>query len=389
MAKQGVRAGPPKAVQSELVKSIIRKHHRTPISFYKLKDMSLDIVYNPNFLDAVLLLMGFIAVNMASPFYPALLMIPLLIIIFVMTLRHPFLGLVVFIALMFPAIMFEVPALAWIFMFVISMSLIFGYMHYRTLAFAYILVPLAFSPMGYFFEIPVFIAAILVIGYKRAAILAGMLVLAIVMVSGVTGVQNTGYITYNPKPVHLMVMNSTAAPYLSPSMHPLTLMNFLPGFATALSTFVSQGPINALPQTFNYMLAALTFQPLLYLVELAGLVGIAFVIDMLAVTLRSSFKGVRSSLVGVGYPILYILISFISKSDFSLIMPLVSFAIAPCTLYILELYNVNIVQALAVKKQDIRMKFGEAFEDLQSENFSGTFAEIGNYERQKRSCTTP
>ena len=384
MAKQGASKGASKAVQSELVKGIIRKHHRTPISLYKLKDLSMELIYNPNFLDAVLLLMGFIAVNMASPFYPALLMLPILIVIMAATLRHPFLGLIVFIVFMFPAIMYQMPALAWVFMFVISMSLIFGYMHYRTLALAYILVPLAFSPMGYFLEIPLFIIGVLIVGYKRAAVLAALLVFAIVMVSGVSGVQNTGYIIYNPQQAYAIVSSSVAAAYLTPVLHPLALTSFISGFAASVSTFVSQGPINALPFTFDYMLSALTFHPLLYLAELAGLVAVAFAIDMAAITIKSSFKGVKSSLAGIGYPAIYILLSLAAKINFSLVMPLVSFAITPCALYIMELYNINIVKALDVKKQDIRMKFGEAFEDLQSENFSGSFSDIGNYEATKK-----
>ena len=384
MAKQGASPGAGKAVQSELVKDIIRKHHRTPISIYKLKDLSMELVDNPNFLDAVLLLMGFIAVNMATPFYPLLLIIPLLIVILVATLRHPFLGLVVFIVLMFPAIMYQMPALAWVFMFAISMSLIFGYMHHRTLALAYILVPLAFSPLGYFLEIPLFIISVLIIGYRRAAILAAILVFAIVMASGVSGVHNTGYIIYNPQPVYAIVSNSSAVQYLTPGQHSLSLYKFIPGFASAVSTFISSGPINALPQTFNFMLFALTFQPLLYLTELAGLIAVVFAIDAAVIAIRSTFKGVKASLAGIGYPMLYIAISFLSKTPFSYLMPIVSFAIAPCALYILELYNVNIVKALDVKKQDIRMKFGEAFEDLQSENFTGSFSDIGNYEATKK-----
>jgi SpoVK/Ycf46/Vps4 family AAA+-type ATPase len=376
-----------KAIKSDLVKSIIRKQHRTPIAFYQLKDMAIDVVYNPNFLDAVLMLIGFLAIITAFPYYPLIVSIILLALLFIATMRHPFLGLIVLMVLMFPIVMYQMPLLAWVFMLLISVSLIFGYMHYRTLAFAYILVPLAFSHLGYFLAIPMFIMAALVIGSKRAIILSVMLVLGIVMVSGTIGVQNTGYIVYNPQPAYAAVSTQSLAQYVTPGKPELSLPQFIPGTSKAFDEFKSGGVLNNIPFSFNYLISALQFQPVQYLLELAGLIVVVLIVDMFAVTTRSAFKGVKSSLAGLGYPVLYIVISLIFNAGGTYkmyAMALASFVIAPAVLYILELYNVKIVKALDVKKQDIRMKFGEAFEDLQSENYTGSFADIGNYDATKK-----
>jgi SpoVK/Ycf46/Vps4 family AAA+-type ATPase len=376
-----------KAMKSDLVKNIIRNQHRTPIAFYQVKDMLMDVVYNPNFLDAVLMLIGFVAVVTAFPYYPLAIFIILLVLLFVATLRHPFLGLIVFLVLMFPVAVYQMPVLAWVFMLLISVSLIFGYMHYRTLAFAYILVPLAFSHLGYFLAIPMLIMAALVIGSKRATVLLVMLVLGVVMISGTTGMQNTSYIVYNPQPAYAAVSTQQIAQYVTPGKPALTLFQFASGTSKAFGDFVSGGAINNIPFSFNYLIDALQFQPLEYLAELGGLIAVVSVIDMLAISARSTFKGVKSSLAGLGYPALYIAISILSNSGASYgmyAMSLASFVIAPAALYILELNNIKIVKALDVRKQDIRMKFGEAFEDLQSENYTGGFSDIGNYDATKK-----
>ncbi len=67
-----------------------------------------------------------------------------------------------------------------------------------------------------------------------------------------------------------------------------------------------------------------------------------------------------------------------------MLLPFASFILAPIALYMLEYYEINVVKIIDVKKQDIRMKFGEAFEDLEAGNNSETFNDIGNYESTKK-----
>ena len=384
MARVADDTGTTKPVKSELVKSIIRKQHRKPITYYKLKDMAIDLTSNPNFLDAILLSIGFIAMITAFPFYPIIVAVILLALIFAAVLRHPFLGLVVFLVMIFPPIAYQMPALAWIFMIVISASLIFGYMHYRVLALIYAIISLAFSFLGYFFVIPLFIAAVLIVGAKRAIALSAIFLLSVVMLSGVSGMQNTGYIMYNSKPAYAAISNTPYAAYLTPNKPTLSLTNFLSGASEGMKKWVSADTINAVPIAFGYLLSSLTFQPTQYMAELAGLMLTAIAIDMLAVGMKSRLRGMYSSLAGVGYPLLYILMSYAWGMRFSYLTPLVSFLLAPAALYVLGLYNIDIVKALDVRKQDIRMRFGEAFEDLQSESFSGSFSDIGDYEATKK-----
>lgn len=162
----------------------------------------------------------------------------------------------------------------------------------------------------------------------------------------------------------------------------LNLLNFESGTSKALSRFDGHNVIGNIDLTFGMMVSAAIKEPLYTLMLLADLAG-AFVIEQLAVNSRSKYKGSRAAIAGVAIPIGYLVIGTLQPISVNYVYPILSFAIAPIGLGILELYNVKVVKALDVKKQDTRMKFGEAFEDLQQGNVTETFDDIGNYENTK------
>ncbi|MDE1869022.1 MAG: AAA family ATPase [Candidatus Micrarchaeota archaeon] len=375
-------AGPEK---SELVQEIIRKHHKTPIAVYKIKDMIMELSGNPHFMDMILLLLAFIAFVSAFPFYPIELLIIFGIVLIVASLKHPFLGLCLLMALMFPIIMYQTPPLAWVFMLLVSASLIFGYKYYRTIAFAYVLVGLGFSPLGSILEIPVFVIAPLIIGYKRGLVLTALMVAGIVMFSGVTGVQNSGYILYNAATAHAILSTSPISPLLTPH-NPVVPASMLgSAISQSYAIFASGSVLGDITYEFNTLISALFINPGAYVAEFLGMLAIVVAIDFYAVTKRSKFKGTIASLIGAAFPLLYLGLATVSKAPYvTSFLPLLSFAIAPALMYLLELYGINIVKALEVRKQDVRLKFGEAFEDLEAGNATQTFDDIGNYEATKR-----
>lgn len=382
MARPSEQAGPEK---SELVQEIIRKHHRTPIAAYQLKDIMMELSGNPHFFDMALILLGFIALVCAFPFYPIPLIVVLLVLLCVATLKHPFLGLCLLMALSFPVVMYQTPPIAWVFMLLVSASLIFGYKYYRTIVFAYILVALAFSSLGYILEIPVFVISPLIVGYKRGLVLTVLMVLGIVMFSGVTGIQNTGYILYNASYAHTAIGTTGITPLLTPNKPMATLSSMGSDISQAYASFASGQALANITYEFDILIGALFIQAAAYAAELLGMLGIVVAIDFLAVNSRSKYKGTRATLAGVAFPVLYIALANASSASYAqAFLPLVSYVVAPALLYLLEMYGINIVKALDVRKQDIRLKFGEAFEDLEAGNASQTFADIGNYEATKK-----
>ena len=345
-------------VKSNLSKDIIRKYHRVPISLYRIKDIYVDVTTNPNFVDALLVIAALVAFASAFPFYPILVLVALILVLFVFTLRHAFLGLVLLMVMIFPMLMFQTPALAYIFLIVMTMGLVFGARHYRTFIFAAILIPLALSPLGYLFSVPALIIGVLIVGYRRAGFLAAVFVIAIVMLSAVTGVQNSGYISYNAQLAHTAVSGSPALNYSIPNKPQPSIFTFSGALATVSANINNQAVVGYMYTEFSALFEALAVQPFQYILDLVGLIVIVILIDTTAVASRSVYKGTEASLIGIVYPLLYFAVSFTFKTVFTYIVPLGSFLIAPALLYILELYRIDVVKALDVRKEDLRIKFG-------------------------------
>ena len=141
----------------------------------------------------------------------------LAVLVFFASLKHGFIGLLLMILLSLPMVMYQVPALAEIYIIAMSMAMIYGYMHHRTIAFLYILVTLPFSVLGAILSIPFFIFSILIVGHKRAAAIAVLAVFAIVMLSGLTGIQNTGFIPYTPAISQQGVLQNPFSNYTTPT----------------------------------------------------------------------------------------------------------------------------------------------------------------------------
>jgi SpoVK/Ycf46/Vps4 family AAA+-type ATPase len=371
------------AVRSNIARDIIRKHRFTPMALYRIKDLYVDVTTNPNFIDALLVLASFIAFAAAFPFYPFIILAALCIVLFIGTLKHSFLGLILLMVMTFPMLMYQTPALAYVFLLIMVGALVYGYRHYRTMIFALILVPLALSTLGYLFAIPALILGALIVGYKRAGVLSIIFVIGVVMLSAATGVQNSAYISYNAQIAHTKVSGSPALNYSVPNKPQLNLLTLPTGISVIGKNIGNIDVVAYMYSEFGAFFEALTVQPLQWIIDLIGFAVVVVFIDAVAVGSRSFYKGTEACLVGIVYPLLYFALSFAFKNPFNYIPPLWSFIIAVAFVYIIELYRVDIVKALEVRKEDIRLKFGEAFEDLLASSPSEKFSDIGNYESTK------
>ena len=371
-------------VKSERVRRLVKERHRlTPIGLYSLKDKLLIIGTNPNFMDAVLALAAFLAVTYAFGYYPYILVVALGAALFAAALYKPFLGVVVLMVITFPMLAYVVPALGLVFVLIISLALIYGYMHYRAMLFAYMLVALAFSPAGYTLFIPLLIVVPLVIGFKRAAAVYAIAFIGIATLSGVMGVQNYAFVIYNAAAAHSSLIGNPSLPYMTPQLPRLTVQNFVPKSVIAYDLFKSNAIIDGMDYTFIGFISALA-NSMFYLLQLAVAIAMAFGIDLAVVTSRSKFKGTKASFIGLAYPLTAVGVSLYSGQAIIYAIPFASFVLAPVAIAFMELYNIHIVKALDVRKQDVRMKFGEAFEDLEQGNVTETFDDVGNYDRVKK-----
>ncbi len=370
---------------------VIRRRRRiAPIGLYHIREKLLDITSTGSFVDSILILIAFISVLSFMGFYPLTIIGIIVIALIAVTLFQPFIGLVLFTIVIFPIYIYQTPLLAWAFFLAATFMLIYGYKHYRVAVFTYVLVGMAFSPFGYLFEIPLFIFAILTIGNKRAIMSLVLSVLLIVMFSGVTGLQNTGYIVYNAQHAHTALgasgtIASTIILSDVPSKPAYPFFNFSSGVSATFSHFFAGSITKEVPNAAPVLFGTFVSDSFFFIFQTIILIGLILVIDWYATNSRSKYKGTYASLLGIIYPISYLVFTVTMKSvPNTYIMPFLSFIIAPAAFYMLEYYDINMVRVLDVKKQDIRMKFGEAFEDLAGGNQTETFDDIGNYDSTKK-----
>jgi transitional endoplasmic reticulum ATPase len=374
-------------VKTIVSQEVIRKYHSTPLFLYRLKDLLIDIKTNDNFIDAILIVTAFVALWAALPSYPVLITAILAAVIFFASLKHGFIGLLAMILLSLPMVVYQVPAMAEIYVIAMSMAMIYGYMHHRTIAFLYILVALPFSVLGAFLSIPFFIFSILIVGHKRAAVLGVLAVLFIVMLSGLTGVHNTGYIPYDPTASHQSVLATPVAPYVTPTKPILNVFNFAGGLGTGYVNATSSNLINDDSYAFYGLLSPLGYNPGEYLLFIGFLIMATILTDMVAIGSRSRYHGTEAGLMCSLYPFGYMFLSYLYGQSISFITCIISLAIGLIFLLVLESAGIDIVYSLDVRKEDLRMKFGDAFEDLSSETTRQKLSDVGNYEATKKELT--
>ncbi len=370
-------------VRGAISREVIRKRRRAPLYIYRIKDLLTEVVTNNNFIDAMIITLGLIAFASALPFYPLFILLVLALVVFYASLRHGFLGLIIMLALAVPMVLYQMPALAFIFPIMITFSLVYGYMHHRTIAFLYLLAVLPFSSLGFILELPIFLLSILILGYKRAGTVALLSILMIIMLSGFTGIQNMGFVPYPQANAHASMSANPLLNYSTPSHPPLNMLNFAQGVGSIKENAFNGYIIGNISSAFAGLLSPLGFYTLEYIVFIAMIIVAVFVSDMIAVSSRSKLKGTYASFAGILYPIAYITLSSGFNQKYSLILPFISFAAGILIIFLLESYDTGVVKALEVRKNDLRMKFGDAFEFISEESAKERFSDIGNYESTK------
>ncbi|MDE1761982.1 MAG: AAA family ATPase [Candidatus Micrarchaeota archaeon] len=359
-----------------------RTYGAVPLYMYRFKDFVRQVGSLQNFPDAMIAVFAMASVSFALPFFPLPILIALLIVTFIATLIQPLIGLMALLFITFPMFMYQVPLIAWLFTLFMSVSFFLGYKHYRSIIFIYALVALPMSALGALLEIPALVITILVIGFRRGAIAAALTVLLVAMVSGLTGITNSGAIAYNQATAFAQASASTAGPYIVPTKGALGLLNLSSGFSAAASSFLSFKVSENIFTGMYLSGVAIADQLIPIIVQLAIWVFVVYAVSNYAVKSRSKFKGTEASLFALIIPAAYIGISYLSGASFNPLV-VIGFLITPLFLFVPEYYDISVVKALEVMKQDFRGKFGEMFEDLTT-GTRETLDDVANYEETKK-----
>ncbi len=373
----------PKAISTARVGAEERRERiAIPLSFYWLKDMLKEFVRHKNFPDSMLSVFAIISVAIAFPFYPVLLLVPLLALAFILARIHPFIGLMALLFITLPMYIYQAPLLAWLFCIFVSVSLIFGYRHYRTITLVYALAALPFSFLGYLLEIPLLILGTLYIGLKRSGIAAVMVVLLISMLSGLTGLHNTAPLVYNMAAFNKSAGNADALRLLRPSKSATSMGDFASASSKAVMALFGFGVSGNIFNGIFLAGEAVASNIVLVAVQAAVWLLLTFSVSSYVIKSRSFMKGAESSSMEVLVLASYAIFSYAEKLAFDWRI-LSGFMIAPALIFLLEFSDVNIVRSLEVMKEDFIGKFGEVFEDI-ALGPRETFDDIGDYEETKR-----
>ena len=359
-----------------------RESKMVPISFYWIKDYIRQFLRNKNFPDAMAATFAVASVAIAFPLFPLPVLIALLAITFVITIFSPLLGLMALLFETFPMFIYQSPLLAWILTIFITISLFLGYKHYRTITLIYLLAVLPLSYLGYLLEFPALIVGILFIGLKRGSIAAIATVLIVAMLSGLTGIQNTGPIVYNASSAHAILAKSEVTSLFVPSKAVATLGGILPALSNSISNFFSFSVSSHIFDGFALAFTALSYDWIMTGIQALIWLFVVFSISNYVIKSRSPYKGAESSILGVIIPISYIAISYITNTPYTMYI-LWSFVITPFAIFSLEINNIDVVRALEVMKQDFLGKFGESFEEF-STGSRETLDDIANYNETKK-----
>ncbi|MEM0148466.1 MAG: AAA family ATPase [Candidatus Micrarchaeaceae archaeon] len=369
------------------------QYNSLPLALYSLKDKLSVIASRPSFFDMLLIAFAFFIVNNAVPFYPLLIFIIILAGLVILSLYHPFIGTSAFAIAIIPPIMYQAPLIAVLYIFALVITFFFGYMHYRTILFMYTLIALSFSFFGYLFSLLFFALAIIVVGRKRAIIITILFVLAVASLSGLTGMQNSSYILYNStyaaNELYSSPLSVKTLPLMETSKNATSLQNFSIASTESLSRF-GGAFYSYTSSAIDLSILALFAQKVpYYLLQLLLLIVVVVFIDSFTISSRSAHKGTISVAITATYLLIPVALSNFSGFSYILSYPysmymIFSAIISPLVAYIMEINGIHIVRSLDVRKQDIRLKFGDTFEDMQVEQSNESFDDIGDYTNVKK-----
>ncbi|MGA3021177.1 MAG: ATP-binding protein, partial [Candidatus Micrarchaeales archaeon] len=361
------------------------RRHLIPLYIYKIKDFINQIIRNKNFHDSLVTSFAFLSLGIAFPFLPPLFFLPLLILVFILTFIHPLLGLLGLLLLTLPMLIYQAPLLAWLCAILISISLILGYKHYRAITYTYALIALPLSSLGLLLEIPAFVLSVLVLGFKRSAMMDTAAILLMVMFSSMANLPLYGPIAFNSSQGHALITDKSVVSYTTVntvSKPPVEYGNILSSWSHSVSTLFNFDVSSLIINTFYFAIVSIVYNLQFTILQILVWLFIAFAISNYAIASRSSYKGSLASLFGVFLAVSSFFFSSINKLTFSYLMP-VSFLITVVFIFILETLNINVVQALEVMKQDVLGKFGVAFEDL-TRGSNETLEDVANYDQTKQ-----
>lgn len=334
---------------------------------------------------SVLVFFGALFLLLAFPFYPVYLVPFIALAAGVVSYKINYAGLLFSMAITLPAIAYQSPHLAWLYLLPLAVTLFEMYENWHIIAFLQVVIFMPFAPFPFSllsgFIFLVLALGALIEGSKKSIALALPAVLVILLLSTLWVTENGSFM-----PISSLEQNyGPALPELSHnSRETVSLMDMLPEAGGSLASMVDFGIINdfgskILPKVQqNLFTLFVRDSAFLQLVSW----GVAlFLIGYLPAHFESKFKQTISCAALAIVPLANLLISAAYPAvpfDFFVFLYL---ALSLCIIYFMETNHLSFTRERSIMRDQKSKEMG--LQDLSSSEGAESLSEIGGYEDVK------
>ncbi|MBI4399312.1 AAA family ATPase [Candidatus Micrarchaeota archaeon] len=359
----------------------------------KYRALLLSLGTDPDLANALLVTASTLFILLAFKFYPLYLLPLILLVIGFVAYRSPVAGTILNALVAFPAIIYQTPILAWIWVLLTAVILFqaFEYWHLISVLIILILAPFAPEPVTFLggIVIPLILASSLMVGSKKSLTVSVPAVYIILLLSALWGQNNGAFLALRDPGEFYAVAQSEIGDLLQPRKPFVEFFSLGSEFLKSFAIFTSFEQILKV-DIFLGLIVNTTIRLFIEdsaLLQLLIWAAAVFLAGFIPGRIRSNHKQVIASLSFLLLIVSHILAIQISKQPFNPLILLFVFGSIAGIAFI-ENKNINLARELSVIKAEKARRFGKfGIEDLSASGGAETLDDIGNYEDVKTELT--
>ncbi len=336
---------------------------------------------------AILVALGALFLLLSFPFYPIYISPILAIACGAIAYKQPPLGTIASMFLAFPAIAYQAPVLAWVFMIALALTLFEAFSHWSTISFLQIAIlapfaPFPFSLLSGFLYLALAVAAFR-FGSKHSFAVSRPAILVVLLLSTLWLTQNSSFITISNSYPSLY---GPAIPQLQNNgMKEAGIAELIPAAGSAIGSLFAPENIMAFSEALARISSNLAklFISDFALVQLVAWAGALFACGLLPVKIDHKYKQTISSLALFIAPIVGLLMSPAFGNSFNP-LSFVYCALSVGVIAGMEHYGLSLSREKVVVRHEKQRAFGKfGLQDLGDSEGVDSLADVGGYEDVK------
>ena len=353
----------------------------------RLKAIIRSIEEDIRYINALIIFSGCLFLLLLFKFYPIYIIPIIAFIAGVIGFRSAPFGIVFAEVLAFPAIAYQSPLFAWLFLLVMAGTMFRAFTDWKLISLLFILIASPFTIFG-FLIIPFHVLAGLLVGSKKGALVTAITVTTVLVLSAIWQTQNEGFMVYNPKAFERMYQGSSqvflALKLAKPEPFPTELGN---EFKNGLAGMFNWGDVT---RYLNDAIIAVTNSFFILFVNDSAALQVVlwtvavFIIGYVPGRVKWKNKNTIASLASILILIAIAISTFLSQVSFNL-LAIPSTIIAIGIVYLLEKRGIDLSREIMVIKEEKMAKFAKfGLQDLSLARGVERLADVGNYEQTKK-----